>query len=202
MNGVPVGKLLNETKLYLKTDESDILDVEKLIGSSKNAIEGVLLHSSESRKCIVNGESQKFANSSDRALVLGEKIFLKGRDNRSVKINGKLTNLNLLEDVIVTIFLFQTDTLYFLELKFKKKFICYWKKKTVKSVRGVVNCCSLFYKENYLALFVFVHNKDDVKEVEINKHIINKLPGHYEPRKVIVLENQSIPCTNHGKIQP
>jgi hypothetical protein len=57
------------------------------------------LHSSETRKCLVNGRALKYVESGDLALLFNGKIYLKGRDSRVVKINGKQVNLNLLDEV-------------------------------------------------------------------------------------------------------
>ena len=48
---------------------------------------------------MINGEVKEYAESGDRAFVSDGKVYLKGRDDRVVKINGKLTDLNLLEQV-------------------------------------------------------------------------------------------------------
>lgn len=98
MNGVPVvGQVLAETKLWLRTNDNQILDIEDCLN---RRIDGLLLHSSETRKCLINGQSKKFIDSGDKAVVFGRKVYLHGRDDRVVKINGKLTDLNLLEQVM------------------------------------------------------------------------------------------------------
>lgn len=75
------------------------MNVEE-VSNSDEGIEGLLLHSSDTRKCLINDEVREYAESGDRALVKAGKVYVKGRDDRLVKINAKLTDLNALEQVI------------------------------------------------------------------------------------------------------
>lgn len=70
------------------------------------------------------------------------------------------------------------------------------KKKTAKCVDGVINCVGWFHHENYLTLFVFANNKIQVDLIE---HIKENLPAHYEPQKLVFLDDQNVPFTSHGK---
>lgn len=97
-NGVPIGQELAETKFYIKT-ESKLVDVAECLLNNGSA-EGCLLHFSETRKCYVNFARDQMVDSGDLALLAGDgKIYIKGRLNRSGKINGKLLNLNLMDNV-------------------------------------------------------------------------------------------------------
>lgn len=80
----------------MKVDEGMVL-VNKLISSGTT---GTLFHSSETRKCIVNGETKEFVNSGDEVLIVNNSIYFRHRTNKlSFKINGKLVDLSLLEKV-------------------------------------------------------------------------------------------------------
>ena len=95
---------MTETKLSLKLDETDeIVEVDKLLSSRQISFSGYLLHSSETRRCYTNGELNKFVNSEDQVYLLDNRLYLKGRNNRSVKINAKLVDLNLLERVRINL---------------------------------------------------------------------------------------------------
>ena len=64
-----------------------------------NQYKGTLFHSSQSRICFVNGKNQKYIESGDNIEISENKIYLNGRNNRTVKINSKLTDMFLLEMV-------------------------------------------------------------------------------------------------------
>lgn len=62
------------------------------------------------------------------------------------------------------------------------------------------HCIALTAEENYLILFVFTkitkaeYNLEDLIRSEIAK----RLPAHYEPRKIVILEFDNLPITSHG----
>ena len=62
---------------------------------------GQLYHSSETRECFINGHKPKYIDSGDNIEIYMNQIYLTGRNNRIIKINSKLTDLNLLEMVIL-----------------------------------------------------------------------------------------------------
>jgi acyl-CoA synthetase len=100
---VPIGMPLNETKLFLKQSTQEIFtNIEDLITDDNlKKYEGVLYHSSKTRICYIDGQNLEFANSGDYATVTNKKIYLSGRIDDLLKINGKLTSLKLLENVII-----------------------------------------------------------------------------------------------------
>ncbi len=97
-DGVSVGLVLNETNYFLKQADSDLISVEKLINDVVH--EGVLFHSSQTRICHVNGSKLEYSNSGDLVKIKNKKIFIQGRVDNCVKLNGKLVDLTLLEMVI------------------------------------------------------------------------------------------------------
>jgi acyl-CoA synthetase len=101
IESVPIGLPLSQTKLYLKQSTQDTYsDVQDLLlDNSTNKYEGVLYHSSETRICYINGQKVDFINSGDYATVGKKKVYLNGRVDDQIKINGKLTSLRLLENV-------------------------------------------------------------------------------------------------------
>lgn len=70
--------------------------------SYKATYEGVLFHHSPTRICLVSNERIKFVNSGDLVTISCGHIYVNGRSDRSVKVNGKLTDLVKLEMVIKT----------------------------------------------------------------------------------------------------
>jgi hypothetical protein len=87
----------------LKKNESDgeLMNLNDLLNSPCNQrVEGAILHASEKRICFINNEKLKLIESGDLAFVENKRIYVKGRSDRQVKINGKMVNLFLLENVI------------------------------------------------------------------------------------------------------
>jgi hypothetical protein len=82
----------------LKTD-NDLVEVSKLYESNK-ILEGELIHSSDSRICYINNTRNNLIQSGDYALFRNNRLYLKGRIDRVIKINAKIVNLNSLEAVI------------------------------------------------------------------------------------------------------
>lgn len=103
---VPIGRTLKETKLFLKVSENDKELVEisdsLLVKSYETTYEGILFHHSSTRICLINNEKVKYVNSGDLVTISCGEIYVIGRSNRSVKINGKLTDMLKLEMVIRT----------------------------------------------------------------------------------------------------
>ena len=97
-DGVSVGSVLNETNYLLKQADSDLISVEQLLNDV--VYEGVLFHSSQTRICQVNGSKLEYSNSGDLIKIKNKKIFIQGRVDNCVKLNGKLVDLTLLEMVI------------------------------------------------------------------------------------------------------
>lgn len=60
-----------------------------------------MFHSSKTRTCFINGQKEDFIDSGDLIELNNKDIYIIGRNNRSIKINGKLTDLYLLENVIL-----------------------------------------------------------------------------------------------------
>ena len=102
-NGVSIGLPLNETKLFIKTeDENSLIDLNEVLLNetySDKVLEGKLLHSSATRVCYLDGQRVDLIESGDKCLVKNKKVYLKGRSDRFVKINAKMLNLTLLEKV-------------------------------------------------------------------------------------------------------
>ena len=68
-------------------------------GTDQLAVEGQLFHSSDVRQCSIDGEKLNFVESGDFVVLKNKRVYVKGRTNRLVKINGKMVNLVLLESV-------------------------------------------------------------------------------------------------------
>ena len=101
---MPIGLPLNETVLFLKqADKENLINLNELFNddslSTDFYAEGELLHSSETRKCYINGKRSNFIESGDFVVFKNKRVYVKGRTNRLVKINGKMVNLILLENV-------------------------------------------------------------------------------------------------------
>ncbi len=96
---------MNETEFFIKLKDSqnNITAVKSLIFNQKEKFyEGELLHSSKTRVCFINGEKKTYISSGDWAFIFENNIYVKGRImDSSVKINGKLTDLMLLEMVLL-----------------------------------------------------------------------------------------------------
>ena len=81
--------------------DGELINLNDLLSSSCNQrVEGAILHASEKRICFINNEKLKVVESGDLAFVENKRIYVKGRSDRQVKINGKMVNLILLENVI------------------------------------------------------------------------------------------------------
>ena len=81
--------------------DGELINLNDLLSSSCNQrVEGTILHASEKRICFINNEKLKVVESGDLAFVENKRIYVKGRSDRQVKINGKMVNLILLENVI------------------------------------------------------------------------------------------------------
>jgi hypothetical protein len=112
LNKIPIGTPIGDTELYIKLNNNN--NNNKLINindiNSKLLIEeGELYLISNKRGCYVNNEFKTIINTNDIVNINvntntnnsnNYNIYLIGRKNRLIKINAKLTNLNLLEKVI------------------------------------------------------------------------------------------------------
>lgn len=99
-----MGFPLNETKLLLKDLTTDqIYDYDSILNDqSVDLVDGkefLLIHHSNSRLCRVNGKCDEMKNSNDIVRVRNKMIYFSSRNDREVKIHGKRTNINLLEEV-------------------------------------------------------------------------------------------------------
>ena len=103
---VPIGKTLNETNFFLQNNNENELMTKisnRLLESSyERTYEGLLFHHSPTRVCLVNNEKLEYLNSGDMVKISDGQIYLKGRSDRSVKLNGKFTDLVKLEMVTST----------------------------------------------------------------------------------------------------
>lgn len=102
---MPIGSLLAETKFFLQRsrhespNDCELININNILNETQGPYSGLLMHSSGSRICYVDSKSKQFIESDDLIDIVGGKIYLKGRTNRSIKINGKMTDLNHLERV-------------------------------------------------------------------------------------------------------
>lgn len=85
---------------YVQNSDGNYIEINTLMNSNENNIKSTLFHSSQTRKCLINGKQQNYVDSGDMVEVYKNNIYLNGRNNRTVKINAKLTDLFLLESVI------------------------------------------------------------------------------------------------------
>ena len=137
-------------------------------------------------------------HSGDYAIYKNKKLYLKGRIDRIVKINAKIVDLNSLENVTTKFNFFS---------KFKFKNLTFRTEiKICNKVEWVENCYSTFLKDkNLIILFVFISSKNILKLNDSNSiknirnHILDNLPSHYEPYKIILLDNINLPLNEHGK---
>ena len=100
---------MNETKFYFKDVSSN--QIYHAVDFDSSCQQFVLMHHSKSRICYIDEDTQpaEMKNSNDLVFVKENKIYLKDRCDRQVKIHGKLTNLILLEDVDKMIILISFD---------------------------------------------------------------------------------------------
>ena len=94
-NGVPIDGLLSRTDFYFQQG-SKFVRVESLKNEEAT---GELWHFSECRACLTNDKASNYKNSHDLVKLADGKIYFMGRNDRVVKINGKLTDLSLIEKV-------------------------------------------------------------------------------------------------------
>jgi hypothetical protein len=95
-----------DTKVYIRY-ENNLVDLNELANEShKRAIPGQLVLQSSIRSCYINDEqpANEFVDTRDNIIFYCGKIYYRGRDDRKVKINGKITDLNYLEQVRISIF--------------------------------------------------------------------------------------------------
>jgi hypothetical protein len=103
VNGVPIGKPLIETDLFLREDVSGkVLNVMEI--DSDAVVSGTLLHSSSSRLCYVDNQRSGMIESADQVCFLNGRLYIKGRSSRTTKINGKLVDFNQIEAVTLFVF--------------------------------------------------------------------------------------------------
>jgi hypothetical protein len=121
---VTIGESLNETELFIRNENGEIVEVKKSTRAQKEAIiEGHLVHSSTTRICFVNGIQNGLISSGDNAVLVNNKLYLKGRNDRIVKINAKLLDLNNLENVFFLNFGLFINFNYFYFLNARNSFI-------------------------------------------------------------------------------
>lgn len=101
-----IGKPLKETQFYFKNDchkDSSIIEItEQILSNSYHEkYQGILYHSSQTRISLINGKREKIINSADTVSISNGKIYIRGRSDNSIKINGILTDLTKLEMVIL-----------------------------------------------------------------------------------------------------
>jgi hypothetical protein len=94
--GVPLGLPLIETDLFLFKNEK-FISLKELDSSCKHL--GSLYLSSKTRKCLLNNEIKDYIYTGDEVLYYNNKLYYKGRTDKTRKINGKLLNINLLQKV-------------------------------------------------------------------------------------------------------
>jgi hypothetical protein len=94
--GVPLGLPLIETDLFLFKNEK-FISLKELDSSCKHL--GSLYLSSKTRKCLLNNEIKDYIYTGDEVLYYNNKLYHKGRTDKTRKINGKLLNINLLQKV-------------------------------------------------------------------------------------------------------
>ncbi len=110
---MPLGKAMNETELYLSFDNSS-QSIVSLIGlkakSSEEPVTGLLFLKSSTRICYIDGNINEIeggnviVNTGDLVEYNKGKLYYAGRSNKQCKVNGKLTNLDILEKVLFHIF--------------------------------------------------------------------------------------------------
>ncbi|CAF0724993.1 unnamed protein product [Brachionus calyciflorus] len=169
LDEVSIGTPLSETKFYLKTKDQLILFDSDL---NANLIdeEFELVHFSQKRICYIDGKRKEFLESGDRAFLKNNKIYLKGRIDRIVKINGNLTDLNLLE---MTLKQANFENSAFL---LKENYIAL-----------VIFCDTTQIDKK-------------ITKLSIQNLISKKLPFNYQPSKIIFLNLDALPITPHGKL--
>ncbi len=100
-DNVCIGTCLSETELFIKFENGNLQEIndQLLADSFSKKFEGVLFISSSTRVCYINGKKEEYLNSADLVRVLNARIYVMGRSDNSVKINGKLTDLTKIEKV-------------------------------------------------------------------------------------------------------
>jgi hypothetical protein len=100
-DNVCIGKTLNETQLFLESENGKLQEItdQLLADSFTKQYEGPLFMSSSTRVSLINGKKEAYLNSADLARVSNGRIYVLGRLDHSVKINGKLTDLTKVEKV-------------------------------------------------------------------------------------------------------
>lgn len=87
---------MSETKFFIKINN-------KFVNEPFSGFNGEyeLFHSSKSRKCYIDGCKNEFVSSGDLVIFKNNQTYLKGRNDRRVKINSKMIDLDLIESVCV-----------------------------------------------------------------------------------------------------
>ncbi len=80
-------------------------DIRRIQVDTNETVEGSLLHFSGTRLCFIDGVNNNFIESSDQAILINGRLYVKGRNSRTVKINGKRVDLNQIEWVRYLFFL-------------------------------------------------------------------------------------------------
>ena len=88
------------------------IDDQYLLENFDRTVEGILYHASDTRQCLINGEKIDFINSGDLIKITKGKIYLKRRTNRTIKINGILTNLENIDLVCDKFYLLNFNQKY------------------------------------------------------------------------------------------
>ncbi|RNA26667.1 acyl- synthetase family member 4 isoform X1, partial [Brachionus plicatilis] len=157
---------MNDTKLFVKVKgELTTVPFSDLQGEYE------LFHSSQIRKCYINGVNQKIIQSGDLVLFKNSQVFLKGRIDRLVKINANLVDLDLIESTLRS----KWTNLIFSVFLLKENYLV----------------VSIFYESKL--------NEKDLKS-KIGIFLSEKFPFYYEPRKIMVLDKLCLPFTIHGKL--
>lgn len=71
--------------------------------------------------------------------------------------------------------------------------------KVCKEIHSVQDCYSMLAKTDRIVLFI--RSKDTLENLEksIRNLIKKKLPSHFEPFKIVPLNDEHLPMTSHGK---
>lgn len=94
-----------DTNIFIRLDKN-LVNLNELINEShERKIDGQLVLQSSKRVCYINDEinPNEFVETRDNISYYCGRIYYRGRDDRKLKINGKITDLNYLEQVSILI---------------------------------------------------------------------------------------------------
>jgi len=197
--GIPIGNALNQTELFLALKETNSIQNVKALDQNK-LYEGKLLHKSSTRLCLTNGKREDLVDSGDMCHIINGHVYIQGRTDRAVKINGKMVDLLYLENVI---------KYFHLKIKTYSYFALHLRKVSME-IDFVERSIADFDKTFGLVLFVFTKktktnnepNKDELKiesKKLIQDHIKSRLPSQFEPNEIVLLvSHESLPINAHG----